>query len=68
MNALNVYGDGRVSSQHSISQGYDMRAMHIHDSYEIYMALSEGVRFFVNDRVYALNRGDVMLFTNTDLH
>ena len=68
MNALNVYGDGRVSSRHSISQGYDMRAMHIHDSYEIYMALSEGVRFFVNDRVYALNRGDVMLFTNTDLH
>ena len=45
-----------------------MEAMHIHDFYEIYMGLSDQIRFFVNDKFYLLRRGDVILFTNTDLH
>lgn len=51
-----------------ISYGYEMDSMHIHDVYEIYMAQSSGIRFLVNGEIYELDCGDVMLFTNRDLH
>ena len=50
------------------SIGFDMESMDIHNSFEIWMALSSGVHCFVNDAVYPINPGDVMLFTNMDLH
>lgn len=45
-----------------------MESMHIHDVYEIYVVQSDGINFLVNDRIYELASGDVMLFTDTDLH
>ncbi|MBQ7010771.1 MAG: helix-turn-helix transcriptional regulator [Clostridia bacterium] len=45
-----------------------METMHIHDVYEIYMTQSSGIKFAVNNRTYELDRGDVMLFTDADLH
>ena len=45
-----------------------MESMHIHDAYEIYMVQSSGVKFLVNGQIYELDCGDVMLFTNRDLH
>ena len=68
MNTLNTYSDVRPVSRITESMGYEMAAMHLQDVYEIYMALSAHVRFFVNDRVYSLEQGDVMLFSNNDLH
>lgn len=68
MNTLNTYSDVRPVSRITESMGYEMAAMHLQDVYEIYMALSTHVRFFVNDRVYSLAQGDVMLFSNNDLH
>ena len=65
---LNTYSEARTVSRITQSMGYEMTAMHLHDDYEIYMSLSPNVRFFVNDRVYLLEQGDVMLFSNNDLH
>ncbi len=68
MSTLDVYGDDGVDCRFCQSEGYKMDAMHIHDVYEIYMALSDQVRFFVNNGVYLLEKQDVILFKNDDLH
>ena len=52
----------------NISYGYDVDSMHIHDVYEIYMVQSSGIKFLVNGQIFELDCGDVMLFTNRDLH
>lgn len=63
-----VWEDSAVHCARNVTVGYTMDAMHIHDVYEIYMAVSEGIRYMVNDRIYLLEPGDVLLFTDTDLH
>ena len=68
MGLLTIYNEDSICSERKVSDGYAMNAMHIHDVYEIYMALSDGLKYFVNDRVYSLDRGDIMLFSNLDLH
>lgn len=68
MSPLDIYSNDTVVCGFTTSVGYEMEAMHIHEVYEIYMALCDGVRYFVNDRMCLLERGDVMLFTNNDLH
>jgi len=68
MSALTIYDEHGIFSERKRSGGYEMRAMHIHDMYEIFLSLSDGLKFFVNDRVYPIGRGDVMLFSNIDLH
>ena len=68
MKALDVYASDTVTCHLSQSVGYEMEAMHIHDVYEIYMALSDQVRFFVNNGMYLLEENDIILFKNNDLH
>lgn len=63
-----VFKTGKIQCEQVVSADYEMKAMHIHDVYEIYMAQSKGVKFLVNDRLYELEYGDVMLFSNMDLH
>jgi AraC-like DNA-binding protein len=41
---------------------------HYHDSFEIYYALSDGIRFFVNDTVYPLKKRDLFVFNHMDVH
>ena len=57
-----------IRYSHLVSEEYAMESMHIHNVYEIYVAQSNGVKFLVNNRIYKLSCGDVMLFTETDLH
>ena len=45
-----------------------METMHIHDVYEIYMTQNSGIKFGVNNKIYELDCGDVMFFTDADLH
>lgn len=42
--------------------------MHIHNNYEIYLSLSDHNTFFVGQKVYEVNRYDLFLFNNTDVH
>ncbi|MCL6588598.1 MAG: AraC family transcriptional regulator [Firmicutes bacterium] len=51
-----------------ISYADQTKAAHYHDSYEIYLALSDGYRFVVNDKVYPLEKGDLFVFNQTDIH
>jgi AraC-like DNA-binding protein len=43
-------------------------AAHYHDSFEIYLTLTEGYRFVVNDKVYPFERGDLYVFNQFDIH
>ena len=63
-----VFKTGEITCNQTVSESYEMKTMHVHDVYEIYMAQSKGVKFLVNDRLYELEVGDVMLFSNKDLH
>jgi len=56
------------SINHSVSNSWTMNDFHIHDMYEIYFSLSDNVRCFVNDKVYNVEKGDLFLFTPSDLH
>ncbi len=63
-----VWDSGSIRCAKSSTVGDVMASMHIHDVYEIYMVLSNGVKYFVNDRIYTLEPGDVMLLDSMDLH
>ena len=63
-----VWDETEIQCTRSVTLGNAMKAMHIHNVYEIYMPLSSGVRLFVQDRTYDLEPGDVMLFSDADLH
>lgn len=63
-----VWETEEIYCAHAVTDGSTMAAMHIHEVYEIFMACSGGIRYLVNDRIYTLAPGDVLLFTDTDLH
>jgi AraC-like DNA-binding protein len=42
--------------------------IHIHDTYEIYQALSQNIRYFVEGEAYDLNEGDVMITSSREIH
>lgn len=42
--------------------------IHLHDCYEIFMALSDNIQYFVEDRVYKLAKYDVIITNNYELH
>ena len=68
MNIDISFEDPNILSEHRLSSGYVWTNPHIHQTYEICMALGEGFTYFVNNRLYTLDHGDVMLITNTDVH
>lgn len=41
---------------------------HFHNSYEVYLTLTEGAEFGVGDRRYVLAPNDLLLLTASDLH
>lgn len=56
-----------VSTQ--ISKGTQAReGTHIHDAYEIYVNLSGNVSFLVNNKIYSISRGSVIVTKPGDVH
>ncbi|HEX3047449.1 MAG TPA: AraC family transcriptional regulator [Bacillota bacterium] len=51
-----------------ISYADKTKSAHYHDSLEIYLALSDGYRFVVNNKVYPLEKGDIFVFNQADIH
>lgn len=45
-----------------------MQDYHFHDAFEIYLSLSEGVQYFIHNSVYQIEKGDLFVFNNMDLH
>ena len=68
MTIQQVWETTGIQCTRGVSMGNDQKSMHIHMAYEIYMPQNPGVKCFVNDRIYELEPGDVMLFTDEDLH
>lgn len=42
--------------------------MHIHSHYEIYFSQSSNNKFFVDNKIYDVQKNDLFLFNNTDAH
>ena len=42
--------------------------IHLHDFYEIYMALSNNLKYFIEGNVYELSRGDIIITNNLEVH
>jgi AraC-like DNA-binding protein len=47
---------------------YTMSVDHMHDSYEIYYLFSGQRKYFIRDRVYLIEKGDLVFIPKYDLH
>ncbi len=54
--------------KHQISTEWSMSKYHHHDQYELNLSISGGHRFFINDKVYEAEPGDMFIFGVNDLH
>lgn len=68
MNNIEVMPSGskKIDVAHKINN--ERFPMHVHNNYEIYLSLSDGNKFFVGHKIYDVNKYDVFLFNNTDVH
>lgn len=53
---------------HSKDTTWIMKDYHFHDAFEIYLSLSDGVQYFIQDSVYPVQKADLFVFNNMDLH
>ncbi|MEN6315765.1 MAG: AraC family transcriptional regulator [Clostridiaceae bacterium] len=56
------------SATHQIDDSYVMNALHFHNTFEIYLAQTGGLHFFVDNRIYPVEKNDLFIFNHTDLH
>lgn len=42
--------------------------IHIHDKYEIFQALTDNIKYFVEGRSYILNKNDIVITSNNEIH
>lgn len=58
----------RISCDYKCTQSLPDYGFHLHDRYEIYLYLSGGVHYFVEQKKYVLERGDMLLFNSREIH
>lgn len=58
----------RISCDYKCSQSLPDYGFHLHDRYEIYLYFSGGVHYFVEQKKYVLERGDMLIFNNREIH
>ena len=51
-----------------VRTAWEMKEFHWHDAFEIFLALTDGVDCFVENRVYKVRRGDLFVFNPMVLH
>lgn len=61
-------GAKKIEVSHKIGTNDERFFMHIHNKYEIYLSLSDGNKFCIGHQIYDVNRYDLFLFNNTDVH
>lgn len=62
------YNSGNsFSFTHVVSQDCNL-SIHLHDNYEVYKAISDNVRYFVEGTFYDLNSGDIIITNNREIH
>lgn len=57
-----------VTRTYSQKGCYQMPQMHFHDGYEIWISMTDGAKFYIEDEIYSVNRGGVMLVNNKEIH
>lgn len=58
----------KIEVQYKVKALEETYSMHIHNDYEIYMSLCNNNKFCVGHKIYDVNKNDVFLFNNTDVH
>jgi AraC-like DNA-binding protein len=53
---------------HSITTGWQMEHIHFHDAFEIYFTLTDNITGIVNNKIYTLKKGDMLIFNSSDMH
>lgn len=64
------YYDETLTIHHRKSPGceYEMPMMHFHDGFEIYFTLTNGVKYYVENKKFFLNSGGLILVNNNEMH
>jgi AraC-like DNA-binding protein len=57
-----------IDVSHRTDTYYENFFMHLHNHYEIYFSNCSGNKVFVGDKIFNVNKNDVFIFDNTDLH
>lgn len=60
--------DTDFSVFHDIDNSYTMDVLHFHDVFEIYFARMGGLKYFVDNRIYLVEKNDIFIFNHLDLH
>ncbi len=58
----------KIEVEYKVKALEETYSMHIHNDYEIYMSMCNNNKFCVGHKIYDVNRNDVFLFNNTDVH
>jgi AraC-like DNA-binding protein len=62
-----IYTNKDIHHIKLISDSCDV-AIHIHDSYEIYLALSDNIRYFIEGNAYNLSQNDIIITNSKEFH
>ena len=62
----NMQGDFSVSYIESVKS--PLNTLHVHDAFEITLVLSDNASVEVNEEVYDLQKGSLLIFNTLDLH
>jgi len=60
--------DTDCSFSHPVDDSYIMNAFHFHNVFEIYFACTGGLTYFVENRIYPVEKNDLFVFNHQDLH
>jgi AraC-like DNA-binding protein len=60
--------DTDFSLSHHIDDSYSMDTFHFHNVFEIYFACTGGLKYFVENRIYPVEKNDLFVFNHFDLH
>jgi AraC-like DNA-binding protein len=56
------------SVSHPIDVSYKMDSLHFHNVFEIYLAQTGGLKYFVDNIIYPVEKNDLFVFNHLDLH
>ncbi len=45
-----------------INQNWQMKDVHFHDLFEIYYSFTNNIKYLIDGKLYAVNRGDLFIF------
>ncbi len=60
--------DTDFSISHHIDDCFVMNTFHFHNVFEIYFAQTDGLKYFVDNRIYPVEKNDLFIFNHLDLH